>query len=103
MYSKHFMAACIRRTEKIFARDIPFRPGFPKAICFSPESHIVKAAKPLVQNGDSVLADTFIAEADGFVSANIISSVLFRNVKAIEKWENKNNRCLVRQIFPSWL
>lgn len=37
--------------------------------------HIGKPAKPIVKKGDHVLAGDLIAEADGFVSANIHASV----------------------------
>ena len=45
--------------------------------------HIGKPAKPIVKKGDHVLAGDLIAEADGFVSANIHASVSGK-VKAIE-------------------
>ena len=46
--------------------------------------HIGKPAKPVVKRGDPVLVGQCIAEADGFVSANIICSCSGK-VKAIEK------------------
>ncbi len=46
--------------------------------------HIGKPAKPLVKKNDDVLVGQCIAEADGFVSANIISSCSGK-VKAVEK------------------
>ncbi|MBO6159391.1 MAG: electron transport complex subunit RsxC [Firmicutes bacterium] len=46
--------------------------------------HIGRPAKPIVKRGDPVLVGQRIAEADGFVSANIISSCSGK-VKAIEK------------------
>ena len=46
--------------------------------------HIGKPAKPVVKRGDPVLVGQRIAEADGFVSAHIISSCSGK-VKAIEK------------------
>ncbi|MBQ7707327.1 MAG: electron transport complex subunit RsxC [Lachnospiraceae bacterium] len=45
--------------------------------------HIGKPAKPVVKKGDEVKAGDLIAEADGFVSANIHASVSGK-VKAIE-------------------
>lgn len=53
-------------------------------LVFPVNQHIGKPAKPIVAKGDPVLAGQIIAEADGFVSANIISSCSGR-VKAIEE------------------
>ena len=46
--------------------------------------HIGKPAKAIVKKGDPVLVGQRIAEADGFVSANVISSCS-GTVKAVEK------------------
>ncbi len=51
---------------------------------FPISQHIGKPAKPVVAKGDPVLAGQVIAEADGFVSANVISSCS-GTVKAIEQ------------------
>ncbi len=56
-------------------------------LVFPLNMHIGKPAKPIVKKGDPVLVGQTIAEADGFVSANIISSCSGK-VKAIEKREN---------------
>ncbi len=53
-------------------------------LIFPVNQHIGKPAKPIVAKGDQVLAGQIIAEADGFVSANIVSSCSGR-VKAIEE------------------
>lgn len=53
-------------------------------LVFPVNQHIGKPAKPIIAKGDPVLAGQIIAEADGFVSANIISSCSGR-VKAIEE------------------
>lgn len=53
-------------------------------LVFPVNQHIGKPAKPIVAKGDPVLAGQMIAEADGFVSANIISSCSGK-VKAIEE------------------
>lgn len=45
--------------------------------------HIGKPASPVVAKGDTVLAGQLIAEASGFISANIVSSISGK-VKAIE-------------------
>lgn len=53
-------------------------------LIFPVNQHIGKPAKPIVAKGDQVLAGQIIAEADGFVSANIVSSCSGR-VKAVEE------------------
>ena len=47
----------------------------PKSLTFPLQQHIGKPAIPLVKVGDRVLMGQKIAEADGFVSANVHSSV----------------------------
>lgn len=70
--------------HKEYSRDIPFRVYLPKGeMVFPLGQHIGKPAKPVVAKGDAVLAGQIIAEADGFVSANIVSSCSGK-VKAIE-------------------
>ena len=49
--------------------------ALPKQAIFSLSQHIGKPAKPVVQKGDKVKVGTLIAEASGFVSAPIHSSV----------------------------
>ena len=71
--------------QKQFSRDIPFSVYEPKGDMVYPLSqHIGAPAVPVVKKGDAVLAGQIIAEAGGFVSANIISSCS-GTVKAIEK------------------
>ena len=71
--------------QKQFARDIPFTVYEPKGDMVYPLSqHIGAPAVPVVKKGDEVLAGQIIAEAGGFVSANIISSCSGK-VKSIEK------------------
>lgn len=53
-------------------------------LIFPVNQHIGKPAKPIVAKGDPVLAGQIIAEADGFVSANIVSSCSGK-VKAVEE------------------
>lgn len=63
----------------------PVEAYLPKGdLVFPINQHIGKPAKPVVAKGDQVLAGQIIAEADGFVSANIISSCSGK-VKAIEE------------------
>lgn len=71
--------------QKQFSRDIPFSVYEPKGeMVFPLSQHIGAPANPVVKKGDEVLAGQIIAEAAGFVSANIISSCSGK-VKSIEK------------------
>lgn len=70
---------------KSLSKDLPIEainPG--KTLYYPLAQHIGAPAKAVVQKGDSVLAGQLIAEAGGFVSANIYSSVS-GTVKGIEK------------------
>ena len=49
--------------------------AIPKQAIFPLSQHIGAPAKPVVQKGDRVKVGTMIAEAGGFVSAPIFSSV----------------------------
>lgn len=70
---------------KEYTKDIPCKDFLPKGdLIFPLGQHIGKPAKPVVKKGDKVLAGQIIAEADGFVSANIISSCSGK-VKAVER------------------
>ena len=69
---------------KEYAKNPPITEYLPKGDVVLPVGqHIGAPAKPIVQKGDQVLAGQKIAEAGGFVSANIYSSVS-GTVKAIE-------------------
>lgn len=69
---------------KSFTKDSPVQKYLPKGEMVYPLSqHIGAPAKPLVKKGDQVLMGQMIAEAGGFVSANIVSSVS-GTVKAVE-------------------
>lgn len=71
--------------HKQMSKGQPVSPYLPKGnLVFPVSQHIGKPAKPVVAKGDTVLAGQIIAEADGFVSANIISSCSGR-VKAVEE------------------
>ena len=73
------------REGKHLSKDKPIREYLPKGDTVYPVSqHIGAPAKPVVKKGDEVLVGQLIAEAGGFVSANIHSSVSGR-VKAVEK------------------
>jgi electron transport complex protein RnfC len=70
---------------KDLSKDLPTKTILPKGDLVYPMSqHIGAPAKPIVAVGDKVLVGQRIAEAQGFVSANIASSVS-GTVKAIEK------------------
>lgn len=88
MYKKTFTGGVHPEDGKSLGRDIPFRacpPG--EELVFPLNQHIGKPARPVVQKGDKVLAGQQIAAADGFVSANIASSVS-GTVKAVENRRN---------------
>ena len=73
------------KEKKELAKDAPLRIFDPKGEMVFPLSmHIGKPAKPVVKRNDPVLAGQCIAEADGFISANVICSCSGK-VKAIEK------------------
>lgn len=69
---------------KEYAKDSPIREYLPKGDVVLPVGqHIGAPASPIVQKGDKVLVGQKVAEAGGFVSANIFSSVS-GTIKAIE-------------------
>ena len=72
---------------KDLSKDLPVRKVFPKDQVVIPCSmHIGAPAKPVVEVGEHVLNGQLIAEASGFISANVHSSVS-GTVKAIENRE----------------
>lgn len=84
MLRKTFQGGVHPDDGKDFARDIPFQTYLPKGdLVFALNQHIGKPARPVVQKGDTVLAGQIIGEADGFVSANVVSSCS-GVVKAVE-------------------
>lgn len=88
MYNKTFAGGVHPEDGKSLARDVPFRPCPPgEELIFPLNQHIGKPAKALVRKSDQVLAGQLIAAADGFVSANIASSVS-GTVKAVENRRN---------------
>ncbi len=71
--------------KKTLSRQCPLRRFDPNGeMVFPVSQHIGKPAIPIVQKGDAVKVGQIIAEADGFVSANVICSCS-GTVKAIEK------------------
>ena len=70
---------------KELTKDKPIKRFVPEGDMVYPLSqHIGAPAKPVVQKGESVLSGQLIAEAGGFVSSNIYSSVS-GTVKSIAK------------------
>ena len=70
---------------KRFSKDQPIRPVVPQGELVYPLSqHIGAPAKPVVTKGDCVLKGQLIAEAGGFVSSPIYSSVSGK-VKGLEQ------------------
>ena len=73
---------------KFISKDCPIRRlEAPDVASIAVQQHIGKPAAPVVEVGDTVKCGQLIAKADGFVSANIYSSVA-GNVIAIEKRAN---------------
>lgn len=69
---------------KELSKEAAFQEYLPKGeLVYPVNQHIGKPAKPVVKKNDPVLAGQVIAEADGFVSANIISACSGK-VKAVE-------------------
>lgn len=73
--SKTFFGGVHPDERKELSREAALRPGpaWPELV-FPLSQHIGKPAKPVVQKGDQVLAGQVLAQADGFVSAPVISS-----------------------------
>ena len=72
---------------KEFSKDKPIREILPKdELVFPVSQHIGASASPIVAVGDTVLRGQKIAEAGGFVSAPVYSSVS-GTVKALWVWE----------------
>lgn len=74
--------------HKELSKESPLTQLLPKGeLVYMTNQHIGKPASPMVKKGDRVLAGQIIAEAGGFVSANIVSSVS-GTVKAVEPRKN---------------
>ncbi|MBO4412301.1 MAG: electron transport complex subunit RsxC [Lachnospiraceae bacterium] len=80
-----FLGGVHPKDKKALSRDAALVPYDAKGdLVFPLSQHIGKPAKPIVKKNDPVLVGQCIAEADGFISANVISSCSGK-VKAIEK------------------
>ena len=76
MNERTFRIGGIHPEENKLTNDITTRvAALPKQAVFPLSQHIGKPANPVVQKGDKVKVGTLIAEAGGFVSAPIYSSV----------------------------
>ena len=74
--------------HKELSKESPLTQLLPKGeLVYMTNQHIGKPASPVVKKGDRVLAGQIIAEAGGFVSATIVSSVS-GTVKAVEPRKN---------------
>ena len=74
--------------HKELSKESPLTQLLPKGeLVYMTNQHIGKPASPVVKKGDRVLAGQIIAEAGGFVSANIVSSGS-GTVKAVEPRKN---------------
>jgi len=84
MFLKTFSKGGVHPEENKISHDssIQVQP-IPKTVSILLGQHIGKPASPVVSRGDEVKVGTLIAQADGFVSANIHSSVSGK-VKKIE-------------------
>lgn len=88
MYKKTFRGGVHPSYEKGLTSESDFVALMPKGdLVFHLNQHTGRPAKPVVAKGDAVLAGQLIAEADGAISANVLSSVS-GTVKAIEKRPN---------------
>ena len=76
MKARTFRIGGVHPAENKLSNDAVTQPApLPKQAVFSLSQHIGAPAKPIVKEGDKVKVGTMIAEAGGFVSANIFSSV----------------------------
>ncbi len=92
MERKTFFGGVHPYEGKELSRNMAFRecPAGDELV-FPLNQHIGKPARPIVKKNDKVLAGQVIAEADGFVSANVISSCS-GTVKALENRPGPSGR-----------
>ena len=84
MFLKTFSKGGVHPEENKISHDSPIQvQPIPKTVSILLGQHIGKPASPVVSRGDEVKVGTLIAQADGFVSANIHSSISGK-VKKIE-------------------
>ena len=84
MKLKTFKRGVHPKGNKHYTKDLPIKEIVIKGDAVYPMSqHIGAPCKPIVEVGDEIKVGQLIAEAGGFVSANIFSAVSGK-VKAIE-------------------
>ena len=85
MVNRSFRGGVHPKDQKALSRQAPLRRFDPRGeMVFPVAQHIGKPAKPVVKKNDPVRVGQVIAQADGYVSANIICSCS-GTVKAVEK------------------
>ena len=85
MAANSFRGGVYPKEYKEYSRDVPLRQVETREdLVFPLGQHIGKPAKPVVKKNDPVLVGQIIAEADGFISANVVCSCS-GTVKAVEK------------------
>ena len=90
---KTFKLGGVHPAENKLSATSPIREaGLPKQAVFSMFQHIGAPAKPVVQKGDVVKVGTLLAEAGGFVSAPIYSSVSGKVAKVDVALDASNTR-----------
>ena len=90
---KTFKLGGVHPAENKLSATSPIREaGLPKQAVFSMFQHIGAPAKPVVQKGDVVKVGTLLAEAGGFVSAPIYSSVSGKVAKVDVAMDASNTR-----------
>ena len=87
--------------HKELSQESALQPLLPQGeLVYMTNQHIGKPATPVVQKGDKVLAGQVIAEAGGFVSANIHSSVS-GTVKAVEVRKNASGGSAMASVVEN--
>lgn len=90
---KTFKLGGVHPAENKLSASSPIREAaLPKQAVFSMFQHIGAPAKPVVQKGDVVKVGTLLAEAGGFVSAPIYSSVSGKVAKVDVALDSSNTR-----------
>lgn len=92
-YTSTFKKGGVHPEENKLTAEIATREAaLPKQVVLPLGQHIGAPAKPVVAKGDKVKVGTLIAEAGGFVSAPIFSSVSGTVVKVEEAWDASGYR-----------
>ena len=106
MNIKTFSIGGIHPAENKLTHEVPTKVApLPKQAIFPLSQHIGAAAKPVVQKGDKVKVGTLIAEAGGFVSAPIYSSVsgtVFKIDTAIDATGYRNPCIIINVEGDDW-